>query len=212
MNQDLVPESENQLEVQEHVDCVINVQNLRNLRVESMARVPAHRLQAKLIDKSPEVTPQATDEEDGSQENDGVRLPSMALLPPWTLSEARTISKMKKPCSSAAISLGEPDLLDYGDFDIMDRQRPSIQRGGNMKSRHLNTESCDMTLESHMQQVWEGDRAKKKLRKQARENLRSLGLLDKKGKGKLKPQNSQGLPLSGVGEQIKNFLQSSEKR
>lgn len=185
---------------------------MRNLRLETMAPMPAHGIQARLIDQSPELTPQETDNENGSQENDGPLVPSMTLLHPRILSEAGTIRKMKKSHSSAAILLDEPDFSDYGEFDIMDRQRPSIQHRGNMKSRHLNAEPCDMTFENRMQLVWEGDRAKKKVRKQARESVRQLGLLDKKGKVSLKSQYAKGLLLGDIQEQIKNFLQTSKER
>ena len=208
----MVPEGQTQLEVQEQVDCVNTEQKLRNLRIETAAQMPARGFQAKSIDQSLEFMPQATDDEDGSQENDGLLLPSVAVFPPRILPKAGTIRKPKKSHSSATMNLDEPGFLDYGEFDIMDRQRPSIQNRGNMNSRHFNIEPCDMIFENHMQLVWEGDRAKKKLRKQARENLRQLGLLGKKGKVNLISQNARGFSIGHVEEQIKNFLQSSKER
>lgn len=208
----MVAEGQPKLEVQEHVDCINTEQKMRNLRIETVARIPARGFQAKSFDQSLESTPQATDDENDSQENDRPLLPSVAVFPPRILPEAGTIRKTKKSHSSAAITLDEPDFLDYGEFDIMDRQRPSIQNRGNMKCRHFNIEPCDMIFENRMQLVWEGDRAKKKLRKQARENLRQLGLLDKKGKVSLNSQYARGFSIGHVEEQIKNFLQSSKER
>ena len=212
MNQDLIIEGQIQLEASEHLEGIDTEQKMRNLRIEAMDRMPVPELQANLIDQSPEFAPQATDDEDESQENDEPLLPSMAFLRRRVLSKTGNIRKFKKSHSSAAIFLDEPDFLDYGEFDIMDRQRRSIQHRGNMKSWHLNSESGDVIFENRMQLVWEGDRAKKKLRKQGRENLRQLGLLDKKGKASLKSHYTQGFSPDDIVEQIKNFLQSSKER
>lgn len=212
MNQDLIIDGQIQFEASENFEGIDTEQKMRSLRIEVMDRTPVPELQAKLIDQSPEFAPQATDDEDESQENDEPLLPSVTLLRRRVLSKAGSIRKCRKSHFSAAIFLDEPDFLDYGEFDIMDRQRPSIQHRGNMKSWHLNSDAGDMTFENRMQLAWEGDRAKKKLRKQVRGDLRQLGLLDKKGKASFKSHYTQGFSPDDIVEQIKNFLQSSTER
>ena len=185
---------------------------MRNLHIETLSRVPISKMQMKIVDRDPEFTPLVTDDEDESQENDEPWLTNMTLIHPRVLSKAGNMRKAKKSRSSAAIFLDEPGVLDYGEFDIMDRQRPSIQLRRNARSRRVCSEPCDTVFANRMQRAWEGDRAKKKLRKQAREDLRQLGLLDKKGKISLKSKYTQGLSLGDLEEQIQIFLQSSKER
>lgn len=185
---------------------------MRNLRIKTTARMPVPAVQANFIDQDPGFTTLTTEDEDGSQENEEPLLPSMTLLHPRALSKAGNVRKSQKSPSSAVIFLDEPSVFDYGEFDIMDRQRPSIQHRGNMKNWHSSLEPCDLAFENRMQLTWEGDRAKKRLRKQAREDLRQLGLLDKKSKVSLKSRYAQGMSLGDLEEQIKIFLESSKER
>lgn len=185
---------------------------MRNLRIETMAQMPVSETRVDLLDQGLEFVPLATDDEDETHEHDDPLLPSMALLHPRVLSKAGNVRNFKKYRSSPAVFLDEADFLDYGEFDIMDRQRPSIQSRGNTRSRHLNAEPPDIVFENRMQLAWEGDRAKKKLRKQARADLRQLGLLDKKGKVSLRSKYAQGLSLGDIEEKFKILLQSSQER
>lgn len=212
MNQDLISEGQLKLEAQANFDYINTEQNMRMLRIENMARKPIPGMYAKIFDLDPEFTPLATDDEDEYQEKDEASLPNMSLLQSQVLPKAGKIKKSKKVRSSAATFPDESDVFDYGEFDILDRQRPSIQPRGKTKNRHINLEPCDLVFENSMQIAWEGDREKKKLRKQAREDLRQLGLLDKKGKASLKSRYSQGLSLGDVEEQLKGFLQSPQER
>lgn len=211
LHQDRIGEGQLQIEVQDHFDTTSTERKMRSLQIETLAEMSVPEMQMRLFDQGLEFTPSVTDDEDEFQENDELLMPNMNLLHSRMLSGTGFIKMSKKSRSSAALFLDEPDVDGYGEFDIMDRQRPSIQ-SRSMKIRRLNTQPCDMVFENHMQLTWEGDRAKKKLRKQAREDLRQLGLLDKKGKVSHKSKYSPGFSLGELEEQIKFLLQSSQER
>lgn len=68
----------------------------------------------------------------------------------------------------------------------------------------------DEELQESLQTAWNSDRIKKKERRQQREELRSQGLLNKKGKPDLKTKYKEGMSLNQVKEEIKNFLMGSD--
>jgi len=119
------------------------------------------------------------------------------------------------------------DALDadpYYGLDIMDFDRPSLQKRSKGKKSHLlegiilsdsdldNSDLDNSDLEI-LQDVWETDRKKKKAKKQEREELRSQGLLGRKsGDPDLKIKYAKGMNLDDLISEIRTFLLSSKSR
>lgn len=101
----------------------------------------------------------------------------------------------------------------YYGFDIMDYNRPSVKKKSKGKGRPLDINLSDSELESELVNAWQNDRAKKKARKQKREELRSLGLL---GRGRqnpsLKDKYSNGIGNEDLKSEIRHFLLSPKDR
>ena len=99
----------------------------------------------------------------------------------------------------------------YGDFDIMDFGRPSLQRkskGRNGTAPQVSDEELNKTI----QKSWSNDRAKKKLRKNARGEARSKGLSSTNGKAD-GPNNSSGvITASQLKTELRSFLLSNHQR
>ena len=128
----------------------------------------------------------------------------------------QTKSKRKKrapPSFPSATALaGVLDRDPYNGFDVMDQDRPSLRRKPKGRRRNLPMELSDSELELQMHMAWENDRSKKKKRKQEREELRTQGLLGKKGKPDLKFKYTEGISMVEVKSEIKDFLLSSMER
>ena len=97
----------------------------------------------------------------------------------------------------------------YGDFDIMDRERPSLQP--RKKHRAMSLQLSDSELESEMLIAWDKDRSKKKARKQQREALRAEGLLGSKGSADLNTKYPQGMVWDDVRAELRLFLMSNRQ-
>lgn len=104
----------------------------------------------------------------------------------------------------------ESDAKNYGDFDIMDLDRPSLRRlpKGRSRTAALGLDDDDNNNESatRMEVLWENDRSKKKIRKQEREELRAQGLLGPKSK------DSATMSSEDIKSAIREFLVSSATR
>lgn len=100
------------------------------------------------------------------------------------------------------------DARNYGNFDIMDLDRPSLRRLPKGRSRiaalGLDNDKESTTL---MEVLWENDRSKKKIRKQEREELRAQGLLGQKSKESVTP----GMSWDEIKSEIREFLLSSSE-
>jgi hypothetical protein len=96
----------------------------------------------------------------------------------------------------------------YDGFDVMDFERPSLQKKSKGQKGKIVLNLSDSELEASMQMAWENDRSKKKERKQEREELRAQGLLGKKGKPDLKQKYKEGMGFHAVKDEIKAFLMS----
>ena len=107
------------------------------------------------------------------------------------------------------------DVLDqdpYKGFDVMDQQRPSLRKRPKDRRGKLSMDLSDSELEQSIQASWEKDRTKKKMRKQEREELRVQGLLGKKNKIDMKAKYSEGMTMTEVKNEIREFLKSSMDR
>ncbi|KAJ5639858.1 uncharacterized protein N7484_007720 [Penicillium longicatenatum] len=109
------------------------------------------------------------------------------------------------------------DALDadpYYGLDIMDFERPSLQKRSKGKNSHLlegiilSDSDLDSDLEI-LQDAWETDRKKKKAKKQEREELRAQGLLGRKSTDPdLKVKYAKGMNLDDLISEIRTFLLS----
>ena len=100
----------------------------------------------------------------------------------------------------------------YGDFDIMDRDRPGL-RPVSGRGPPVAYGVSDEELRAVMQSTWAADREKKKIRKQEREELRAQGLLGGGNKkADLSTRYSQGIGAQQILDEIRAFLGSSHER
>ena len=99
----------------------------------------------------------------------------------------------------------------YGGFDIMDRERPSLQLSGKRKGKGKAKASVpdlsDSELDAKIQAVWKADRSKKKAKKQAREQLRAMGILNRDpAEPDLHAKYKDGFSMADIAEEIRAFL------
>lgn len=116
------------------------------------------------------------------------------------------------PFPSATLFADVLDQDPYDGFDIMDQERPSLRRRTKGRRGTLALELSDSELEQSFTLAWENDRAKKKLRKQEREELRAQGLLGKKDKVDMKAKYAEGMSMDAIKHEIREFLISSMQR
>ena len=123
--------------------------------------------------------------------------------------------KMKRSRSNILSATALASILDndpYNGFDVMDQERPSLRKRPKGRRGKLSLELSDSELEHSLHTAWEKDRTKKKMRKQEREELRAQGLLGKKSQADLKAKYSEGVSMTQVKKEIKNFLLSPMER
>ncbi|RAH48375.1 putative R3H and G-patch domain protein [Aspergillus brunneoviolaceus CBS 621.78] len=103
------------------------------------------------------------------------------------------------------------DLDPYYGFDIMDFNRPSLKQKPKRTGRGFNAYLPDSDLEAELLSAWETDRAKKKSRKQQREQLRSEGLLGRRnGEPDLRVKYAKGMDSTELKMEIRLFLLSTK--
>jgi hypothetical protein len=145
------------------------------------------------------------DEADDGDED--VALPKNSFSP-IMLTSKKKLSKgrgAKRPRGEFPAATALADA--YDGFDVMDFDRPSLKKKPKGRKGKMAFDLSDSDLEASMQMAWENDRAKKKERKQDREELRAQGLLGRKnGKPDLKQKYKEGMGIHAVKEEIKNFL------
>ena len=120
-------------------------------------------------------------------------------------------SKPAFPSASAFADALEAD--PYLGFDIMDFDRPSLRN--KPKGRHAIPELAlsDSEFEIELQQAWQNDRTKKKLRKKEREELRAQGMLGRKaGNPDLKVKYSKEMNMEEFMTELRSFLLSPKTR
>ncbi|PWY65939.1 hypothetical protein BO94DRAFT_504582 [Aspergillus sclerotioniger CBS 115572] len=99
----------------------------------------------------------------------------------------------------------------YYGFDIMDFNRPSVKKKPKGKNHALDITLSDSELESELINAWQNDRAKKKARKQKREELRSQGLLGRsREEPVLKTKYTNGIGFEDLKTEFRKFLSSSK--
>jgi hypothetical protein len=109
------------------------------------------------------------------------------------------------PSASAMVDALEMD--PYNGFDIMDTERPSLKPKKKGRRGQMPPELDDSDLNEQLQNAWAADRAKKRLKKAEREELRQQGLLGRKGKSpNLKVKYQGGIDMEDIVEELREFL------
>jgi hypothetical protein len=120
-------------------------------------------------------------------------------------SRVRSNREPSFPSASAMVAALEMD--PYGGFDIMDTERPSLKPKKKGRRGQPPPELDDSDLNEQLQSAWAADRAKKRLKKAEREELRQQGLLGRKGKGpNLKVKYQGGIDMEDIVEELREFL------
>lgn len=141
-------------------------------------------------------------------------LPQLTGTPTGRSIKSRTRRKNGGPTFPDATALA--DIVDqYGDagFDIMDFDRPSLRPTKKGRKGQLPPELealSDDDFKNSMFDTFEKDRAKKRERKAAREQLRTEGMLGssgKKGKADLSIKYIEGMTMAQVRDELRIFLQ-----
>ncbi|CAI6338939.1 unnamed protein product [Periconia digitata] len=100
----------------------------------------------------------------------------------------------------------------YGGFDVMDFERPSLRPLKKGRRNKLPPELEDTEFTEQFREQWDADRAKKRLKKAEREELRKQGLLGRKGKAPdLSVKYSNGADFVDITEEIRSFMASDKQ-
>lgn len=125
-----------------------------------------------------------------------------------------------KPSFPSASALADAlDADPYFGFDIMDFDRPSLRNKPKGKQSIPELELSDsefeveLQQETWLQQTWQNDRNKKRLRKKEREELRAQGILGRKERNPdLKVKYSKEMNMEEFMTELRSFLLSSRNR
>ncbi|KAF2827684.1 hypothetical protein CC86DRAFT_290474 [Ophiobolus disseminans] len=119
----------------------------------------------------------------------------------------------RDPTFPSASAMADALAMDpYGGFDIMDTERPSLKPKKKGRRGQPPPELEDPDLNDQLQNAWEADRTKKRLKKAEREELRQQGLLGRKGKAaNLRVKYSGGIDMDDVLEEIREFMVSDRE-
>ena len=124
----------------------------------------------------------------------------------------RSSKNVESTSSFTNILNGDP----YDGFDVMDLERPSLRKKPKGRRGAFALELADIDVDTDddhlMQLAWENDRAKKKIRKQKREELRTQGLLGKKNGTDIKTKYAKGISMADLKYEIREFLSSNAER
>ncbi|WEW60361.1 squalene synthetase-like protein [Emydomyces testavorans] len=142
-------------------------------------------------------------EEEGNSDGSGEGSFDQAPLNHLLQRQQKQVAKL---LSTPTLAL---DLDSYGDFDIMDFERPSLKKNKKKSWQVSSFGLSDSDLEWELQVSWENDRKKKKKAKKHREALRAQGLLGGNPEQvNLKAKYSNGIDFDGARREIREFLLS----
>jgi hypothetical protein len=120
---------------------------------------------------------------------------------------SRGRGKREMTFPSASAMADALDMDPYNGFDIMDTERPSLRPKKKGRRGQMPPELDDSDLNEQLQNAWEADRSKKRLKKAEREQLRQQGMLGRKGKAPdLKVKYKDGMDMEEVVEEIREFM------
>jgi hypothetical protein len=116
-------------------------------------------------------------------------------------------SRREPTFPSASAMVDALDMDPYGAFDIMDTERPSLKPKKKGRRGQAPPELEDPDLNDQLQNAWEADRVKKRMKKAEREELRQQGLLGRKAKAaNLKVKYQGGADMDDVLSEIREFM------
>lgn len=119
----------------------------------------------------------------------------------------------QKTFPSASLMADVLEADPYNGFDIMDTDRPSLRPMKKGRRGQMPPELSDSDLNEQLQSAWAADRAKKRLKKAEREDLRKQGLLGRKGKAPdLSKRYEDGISMNDVVEEIREWFFSEIQR
>lgn len=119
------------------------------------------------------------------------------------------------PFQSASASADALELDPLFELDIQDFSKADLKKKSKKKQRRMAFELnlSDSELEFELEQAWQKDRGKKKIKKQKREELRAQGMLGRgAGKPDLRAKYSDGMDIDEFRVETKRFLLSSKNR
>ncbi|KAJ9481280.1 hypothetical protein VN97_g12212 [Penicillium thymicola] len=148
----------------------------------------------------------------GSDDNtleDFVLLEDLANGYSGSTKKASRYGKPSFPSASAFADALESD--PYFGFDIMDFDRSSLRKKAKGKKSIPDVVLSDSEFEVELQEAWQNDRTKKKLRKMERAELRAQGLLGRKaGNPDLKVKYPKEMNMEEFMTEIRSFLMSAK--
>jgi hypothetical protein len=117
-------------------------------------------------------------------------------------------AKRREPSFPSATAMADAlDLDPYNGFDVMDTERPSLRPRKKGRRGQAPPELSDSDLNEQLQATWDADRAKKRLKKAEREELRKQGLLGRKGRAPdLSIKYQSGFDINDIIEEIREFM------
>lgn len=197
-------------DLQDDLDDLLNEKNSWDRRVEGMSDEKIARLLSKQeelgLGSSELLLLDGIDEGENEGENDDENL----LSGIGTSSRARrNVERSNQPGNNVSYTNPIPEEFNannYGTFDIMDLNRPSLRPlpKGRNRIAALGFGDDDESA-NRMHVLWENDRSKKKIRKQEREELRLLGQ-------KSKDNATSDMSPGDIKMAIREFLLSSNPR
>ncbi|KAG5982654.1 hypothetical protein E4U55_001564 [Claviceps digitariae] len=100
-------------------------------------------------------------------------------------------------------------------IDFMDWNQSSVQRVKRSKGApagYIPFHDCDSDLDRQLQVAWKNDRQRKKERKQQRQELRALGMLQKRAvPDDLRLKYPLGMTITQVADELRSFLQQEKE-
>ncbi|KAG9247491.1 hypothetical protein BJ878DRAFT_177841 [Calycina marina] len=121
--------------------------------------------------------------------------------------KSQTIHRAKGDFSTVSASADA-----YDGFDVMDFERPSLQKKPKGRKGKMIFGLSDSELEEPRRMAWDNDRRRKKEKKEEREELRSQGLLgSKNGKIEMKVKYKEGMSFNHIKAEFKNFLMGNDE-
>ena len=126
---------------------------------------------------------------------------------PSTKRQAR-VTRNRGPSFPSASAMVDALAMDpYAGFDIMDTERPSLKLKKKGRRGQMPPELEDVDLNEQLRKSWAADRAKKRVKKAEREELRRQGLLGRKGKSvNVQVKYKGGFGMDDILEEVREFL------
>lgn len=204
-------------DVQEYMD---DIEDERDLLERKQARMTDEQI-ARLLSKQEEFGIDSSQLLlfDGDDPNVSSEEDDDAMVFRSAAAKRRRRAKRKAQNNPTGASFAAMELTNifdqdpYGDFDVMDHNRPSLKRTPKSRRSAPAFELSDVELQASLQLAWEKDRSKKKIKKKEREELRAQGLLGRdNGHADLKMKYREGISFGEIKNELVEFFVSERQR